>query len=196
MFIKESFYSNGNIFRKESYNQTTKIENTKYFSKNGVLIVEIKNDRMTTEEVIYDLYSKKFLTLKDGKYYYIDNLYTTKIKFYYDAGSIEKEFDTLGRIHGNKKIFDIDGNLYEESFWQNGKPIGIIRMYYKNGNLMSEGHSNYYNYEGTVKVYYESGELHREESYKNGYFHGERTIYSKNGEIIERISYKNGDRIK
>ena len=58
--MKESFYSNGNIFRKECYNEITKIENTKYFSKDGLLIAEIKNDRMTTEEVIYDLYSKKF----------------------------------------------------------------------------------------------------------------------------------------
>ncbi|EFS25434.1 hypothetical protein FUAG_00949 [Fusobacterium ulcerans ATCC 49185] len=43
--IKESFYSNEIIFRKEIYNEETKEEISQYFSKIGEFIVEIKNNR-------------------------------------------------------------------------------------------------------------------------------------------------------
>ena len=178
--IKEIFYSNGVTFRKERFNKETGEEITQYFSKNGEFIVEIKNSTLNNNEIIYDIYSQKFLVKKNGKFYDKEVIYTKKIKYYYDAGSIEEEFDDCGRIHGSRKVYDIDGDLYEDSFWQYGKPIGISKTYYKNGKLRSEGYQKYYNYEGIFKWYYESGELHIEENYKNGVLHGERIIYSKN----------------
>ncbi len=193
MKVKESFYSNGNIFMQEKFDSTNNIEHIKYFSKNGDLIAEIRNNKKKFEDFIYDLYSKKFLIRKNGAFYSENKIYTTRIKYYYYNEIIEEEFDDLGRVHGNRKIFDIDGDLYEDSFWEHGNPIGISRTYYKNGNLRSEGYQKYYNYEGKFKWYYESGELHMEENYKNGVRHGKRIIYSKNGEVIKKSKYKNGE---
>lgn len=192
MKVKESFYSNGNIFMKETFDSINNIEEIKYFSKNGDLIAEIKNNRMNNEICIYDLYSKNFLIYKNGAFYSENKIHTSKIKFYNYDQIIENEFDDLGRVHGHRKIFDIDGDLCEDSFWEHGNPIGISKTYYKNGNLRSEGYQKYYNYEGKFKWYYESGELHMEENYKGGVRHGERIIYSKNGEVIEKSNYKNG----
>ena len=191
--IKEIFYSNGATFRKEIFNKETGEEITQYFSKTGEFIVEIKNSRLNNDEVVYDIYSQKFLVKKNGKFYDKEFIYTKKIKYYYDTGSIEEEFDDHGRIHGSRKVYDIDGDLYEDSFWEYGKPIGISKTYYKNGKLRSEGYRKYYNYEGIFKWYYESGELHIEENYKNGVLHGERIIYSKNGKVIEKSKSKNGE---
>lgn len=191
--IKEIFYSNGATFRKEILNKETGEEITQYFSETGEFIVEIKNNKQNSEDFIYDLYSKKLLIRKNGVFYFENKIYTTRIKYYYYDEIIEEEFDDLGRIHGNRKIFDIDGDLYEDSFWEHGNPIGISRTYYKNGNLRSEGYQEYYNYEGKFKWYYESGELHMEENYKNGVRHGKRIIYSKNGEVIKKSNYKNGE---
>ena len=193
--IKESFYSNDITFRKEIYNKETKEEISQYFSKNGEFIVEIKNNRINNDRIIYDVYSQKFLVKKNGKFYDKESIYTGRIKYYYDIGSIEEEFDDLGRIHGVRIVYDIDDNLLEESSWQNGIPIGISKSYYKNGNLKIEGYQKCYNYEGIVKHYYESGKLHIEENYKAGVIHGEKTVYDEAGKIIEKSIWKNGRRI-
>ena len=103
--IKEIFYSNGVTFRKERFNKETGEEITQYFSKNGEFIVEIKNSTLNNNEIIYDIYSQKFLVKKNGKFYDKEVIYTKKIKYYYDAGSIEEEFDDCGRIHGSRKIY-------------------------------------------------------------------------------------------
>lgn len=123
--IKEIFYSNGVTFRKERFNKETGEEITQYFSKNGEFIVEIKNSTLNNNEIIYDIYSQKFLVKKNGKFYDKEVIYTKKIKYYYDAGSIEEEFDDCGRIHGSRKVYDTDGDLYEDSFWQYGKPSNM-----------------------------------------------------------------------
>lgn len=155
--IKEIFYSNGVTFRKERFNKETGEEITQYFSKNGEFIVEIKNSTLNNNEIIYDIYSQKFLVKKNGKFYDKEVIYTKKIKYYYDAGSIEEEFDDCGRIHGSRKVYDTDGDLYEDSFWQYGKPIGISKTYYKNGVL-----------HGERIIYSKNGEIIEKSKYKNG----------------------------
>lgn len=49
---------------QETFDSTNNIEHIKYFSKNGDLIVEIKNNKKNFEDFIYDLYSKKFWYVK------------------------------------------------------------------------------------------------------------------------------------
>lgn len=165
--IKEIFYSNGVTFRKERFNKETGEEITQYFSKNGEFIVEIKNSTLNNNEIIYDIYSQKFLVKKNGKFYDKEVIYTKKIKYYYDAGSIEEEFDDCGRIHGSRKVYDTDGDLYEDSFWQYGKPIGISKTYYKNGVLHGERIIYSKNGEIIEKSKYKNGELKKKNTRKN-----------------------------
>lgn len=59
MKVKESFYSNGNIFMQETFDSTNNIEHIKYFSKNGEVIKKLKYKNGKLKKSILDRIIKK-----------------------------------------------------------------------------------------------------------------------------------------
>lgn len=178
--IKNSLSSNG----FKTYNSEILDGGTSLYYKNASYYVQINTSKRD--------YSTQYVVrvLKKGCHYDSEN--GKKTEELDDGGYAEYTLKD-GKISGQVKLYDEDGNLATEMTMQDGKKNGAYKEFYPNGRIKEEGTYKNDQEEGLFKYYYEDGKIQKKASYKNGVTVGTIQSFFPSGSIAQEEECKNGN---
>lgn len=187
--IWKSYNDENVLITEEAFNNGKNTGATKYYSNAGKLTEEYiyKNDFLQE----YKAYGKDgaivYQNKKEGKNNY-------DVMLYHPNGNKKREGKVKeGKLDGQWKYYDVNGNLTSEVPYVNGFREGNNISYYENGKVKSEikyekGEAN-----GYFKKYHKNGKLAQEGAYINDIEVGVWKTYYANGTIDAINFYKDGD---
>jgi antitoxin component YwqK of YwqJK toxin-antitoxin module len=97
-----------------------------------------------------------------------------------------------GKLNGEDKDFNLQGQLTGSFHYVNGMMSGVGRLYHDNGQLQAEGSFENDKLNGKLTYYFPTGQRRSEENYKTGMLNGVLSNYYKNGNIADSVSWTNG----
>lgn len=114
-------------------------------------------------------------------------------KFTKDKILIEESNYQDDLLHGEQKLFDLEGNPQASQTMNMGKFDGPYKSWFADGQLESEG--NYVNDEmtGEWKFFYPNGQLSQVVNFVANQEEGPFKEYHKNGKMKAEGAYKGGD---
>jgi len=85
------------------------------------------------------------------------------------SNGFRRQYYTVdGKLDGEYKRWDSDGDLLEHYYYKNGKREGEYKAWYSNGQLMAHRYYKNDKLDGEYKSWYDNGQLIAHCHYKNG----------------------------
>ncbi len=112
---------------------------------------------------------------------------------YYDGQLFEAAMYREGKLHGERQIFDEDGEQIISEHYSDGLYEGIYQSFYPGGRLKLEGLYTAGSMEGEWRKYYESGQLMEIVTMHDNEENGPFVEYYENGNLKAEGTYQSGD---
>ena len=132
--------------------------------------------------VAFGKYSDEKNKIREGLWHFLNRV----------GSVISTENYTNGKLDGEEKNFNSNGQLLTIIPHINGMASGKAKAYHDNGNLKTEATFENDKLQGTLVNYFLTGQKHSEENYKNDTKNGLTIEYYKNGAIADSLFWNNG----
>jgi len=187
----ETYLSNHQIFRIETYDKGKRNGITLQFNRKGKIsnLEHYKNNKM--DGLVYIYSPRTSNLLKEQRF--SNGMLTGLFRNYYDNGKIQEEaFYQDNQKHGPSKWFNRDGRLIAIYNYHHGLFEGTQRTFYDNDTTATITFYVNNEPEGDYKEYYRNGKLKLTGKYVNGKKEGKWTEYDETGKESNVTRYKNG----
>lgn len=180
------YFSREGWLTTEVTNARGKMNNIKYFDKNGVVYYESK----IKENTVIELHREDQTIFAKGKFANSDRV--GDWTFYYRNGNIkEKCFYKDGVLAGPYTTYFQNGIVKDSSTYKSGNKDGLYQLFYANGHLKREGWIDDDNQVGQWYNYQIDGVISRTYYLQNGALKGDDEYYDEYGKLNEVVHYKN-----
>lgn len=138
--------------------------------------------------------SLKQMILRNGDWYFHNDLYTGKYIDYYNNGKILGEGNLLnGKSEGELIVYFKNGNKKSIGYYKDGVLHGKLKEYYKNRALMQEREYVNGKQKGTAKTYFINGQAEYELRSKKESRYDTSVAYYSTGKIKKMKIIKPGE---
>jgi antitoxin component YwqK of YwqJK toxin-antitoxin module len=145
-----------------------------------------------TQPAYAKLYSPEGALIAEG--IYIQNGVKFKTWKYFLEGkmTIQENYDSIGRRHGEQLNFYPNGKIFERRTFMHGLQVGLYQQIGENEQpilemMYKDGKAN-----GKARYYYNSNQIRIDGQYADGVRDGEWTFYDIHGHLERRATYVNG----
>ena len=157
--------------------------------KNTKLVEETPNISRSMRFDAGDFLNKK------GLLYESDTLYSGRLEYYYEDGSISERWTYWqGALEQVAIGWYPGGQNKWMRYYEKGKKEGVHIRRYANGSLKSRACYKADYYEGEVKEWYPNGQLFRKFNYVDGQESGPQKMWKSDGRIKANYVVRNGRR--
>ncbi len=137
--------------------------------------------------------STKQMEMKNGVWFYQNEIYNGKFIDYYYSGRIQGDgLLKNGKLDGLRNMYFQNGNLSLERYYTNSISNGLEKEYYEDGTLKQKGEMLNGKEDGIWETYFPNGQVKQRTNLKNGLVDGESTIYYSTGKILSVEMGENG----